>query len=216
MRYAVDVDAARRDVGRHQHAQPVLLKLARARSRWLCDLLPWIAAVSMRFWIRPFTTLSAPCFVRVNPAWRHGVLLKQIEQQRKFVAGFDMDDALIDAHRRCRLGVISTHTGSLRRAAARPAISFGMVAERTDSGAWPARGRDLADGMNEAQIEHLVDFVENENLDFCKAQHAPVDEIDKPAWRRNHDIDALATARIWLLMETPPKTVACDTRRNLP
>ena len=54
---------------------------------------------------------------------------------------------------------------------------------------------DLADRVDEAQIEHLVDFVEHEDFDLRQAQRAAVDEIDEAAGRRNEDIDAVARRR---------------------
>ena len=41
---AVDVDAARRDVGRDQRASLPARNAPSTRSRWFCDLLPWIAS----------------------------------------------------------------------------------------------------------------------------------------------------------------------------
>src|SRR2546421_57995 len=40
------------------------------RSRWPCDLLPWIACAAMPALTRPRTTLSAPCLVRVKTSAR--------------------------------------------------------------------------------------------------------------------------------------------------
>ena len=67
---AVDVDAAGGDVGRDQRLDPPLRKSFSARSRWFCDLLPWIASAEMPSLLRPRTTLSAPCLVRVNTRTR--------------------------------------------------------------------------------------------------------------------------------------------------
>ena len=47
---------------------------------------------------RPFTTLSAPCLVRVKTRVRgHRGIGEKIGEERELVARLDMDDALIDA-----------------------------------------------------------------------------------------------------------------------
>ena len=68
---AVDVDAAGGDVGRDQRLDPRRCGTsASTRSRWFCDLLPWIASAAMPPLLRPRTTLSAPCLVRVKTSAR--------------------------------------------------------------------------------------------------------------------------------------------------
>ena len=78
VRNAVDVEAAGRDVGRHQHRRPVRLE---RRQRALADALA-LVAVDRRGpnagAIQVFTILSAPCFVRANTIVRvNGVFCKK-------------------------------------------------------------------------------------------------------------------------------------------
>ena len=70
-------------------------------------------------------------------------------------------------------GATSTRTGSVSSSSARPAISFGMVAEKNRVwrcvGSMPAI---LRIGVDEAQVEHLVGLVEHEDLDLGQGQRA--------------------------------------------
>ncbi len=51
---------------------------------------------------------------------------------------------------------------------------------------------DLADGMDEAEVEHLVHFIEDENLDLGEAQGLALDEIDEAARCRHENVNAVA------------------------
>ncbi len=44
--------------------------------------------------------------------------------------------------------------------------------------------------MDEAEVEHLVGLVEDENLDAFQRQGATVDQVDQPARRGDEDVDA--------------------------
>ncbi|SUJ33288.1 Uncharacterised protein [Sphingomonas paucimobilis] len=47
-----------------------------------------------------------------------------------------------------------------------------------------------AQRVDEAQVEHLVGFVEHQDLDHRQVQEALLDQIDQPAGRRDQDVDA--------------------------
>ena len=44
--------------------------------------------------------------------------------------------------------------------------------------------------MDEAEVEHLVGLVEDEDLDVAQAQRPAVDEVEEPAGRGDEDVDA--------------------------
>ena len=49
---------------------------------------------------------------------------------------------------------------------------------------------DAADGVDEAEVEHLVDFIEHEDLELAEAHGAALDQIDEAARGRHQNIDA--------------------------
>ena len=49
---------------------------------------------------------------------------------------------------------------------------------------------DAADRLDEAEIKHLVDFVEHQKFDRVKTRDAGVEMIEKPAGRRDQHIEA--------------------------
>ncbi len=49
---------------------------------------------------------------------------------------------------------------------------------------------DAPDRVDEAHVEHLVGFVEHEDLDLVEAQRAAVEMVEQAAWRRHQDVDA--------------------------
>ena len=53
-------------------------------------------------------------------------------------------------------------------------------------------GGELADGVDEAQVEHLVDFVEDEDLDLGQGHGLAFDEVDEAAGRGDENVDAAA------------------------
>jgi hypothetical protein len=61
------------------------------------------------------------------------------------------------------------------------------------------RGGDLADGLDEAHVEHAVGLVEDENLDGAEIDDALVHQIQQAAGRGDDDVDS-AVQRA-LLME---------------
>ena len=59
--------------------------------------------------------------------------------------------------------------------------------------ALPLGGQELHDALervDEAEIEHLVGLVEDEDLDLAQAQRPPVDKVEQAAGRGDQDIDA--------------------------
>ena len=57
---------------------------------------------------------------------------------------------------------------------------------------------DALQGMDEAQIEHLVGFVEHQDLDVAQAQRPTVDEVEQAPGVATSDIDAVAQVPLLL------------------
>ena len=94
---AIHIDAAGGDIGSDQGAHSPLRKPASARSRWFCDLLPWIACAAMPALARLRTTLSAPCLVRVKTRARSiGSRLNMSTSILRLGRPVHPDDALFD------------------------------------------------------------------------------------------------------------------------
>ena len=144
---------------------------ASARSRWFCDLLPWMASARMPTLARPFTTLSAPCLVRVKISARStGSCFRSWARIAGLGGEVDLDDALGDAldgggHRRHRdAGGVAQHR-------------FGELGDVLGHGGREEQrlpldrqlGDDFADVVDEAHVEHAVGFVEHEELDLSRA-----------------------------------------------
>ena len=53
------------------------------------------------------------------------------------------------------------------------------------------RADDAADRFDEAEIEHLIDFVEHEEFGLAEMGDAAVEMIDEPAGRRDEHVEAL-------------------------
>ena len=157
---------ARRNIRGDQSLDIAVAKGASTRSRWLCDLLPWIVPGAMPAWIKLRTTLSAPCLVRVKIRARSiGLLPQHVDEDRRLGAAIDADDALLDALDRRG----DRRHGDLDRVAQHLRGEFGDGAQawwpRTSASAVPGRqlGNDLADVVDEAHVEHPVGFIEHEN-----------------------------------------------------
>ena len=60
--------------------------------------------------------------------------------------------------------------------------------------------------MDEAEVEHLVGLVEDEDFELAKRQRALVDEVEQAAGRGDQHVEAARdTSRTLLWLGTPPK-----------
>ncbi len=88
-------------------------------------------------------------------------------------------------------GATDTLTGSRRSSSARPAISRGIVAEKKRFWRRDRKVRDDApDRLLEAEVEHLVGFVEHEDLGAVEHRIALAHVVEQPPRRGNQDVDA--------------------------
>ncbi len=190
---AVDVDAAGGDVGgdqradvagaeRRQHALAVVLRLVAV------DGVGRNAGLS-----RPFTTLSAPCLVRVKTSARlTGSSLRSCAR----IAGLAAKSTWM-----MRWSMRSTveATGVTATRAGSRSICVGEIGDVLRHGGREEQrlaldrqlGDDFADVVDEAHVEHAVGFVEHEELDLAELQRVALHEVEQAAGRGHHDFDAL-------------------------
>ncbi len=70
--------------------------------------------------------------------------------------------------------------------------------------------------MDEAHVEHVIGFVEHENLDFSELQRTLADEVQQAPRRRDEHIDA-AFERLDLLADADaPNTTVVESPRKRP
>ena len=165
---------------------------ASARSRWLCDLLPWIASAASPAFSSARTTLSAPCLVRVKTSARSIAASREhFDQQRQLAGAVDVNDALIDLLGRGGLG----RDRNPDRIVQHPLGKIGDFARHggREEQVLPAR-RQLADDrpdvVDEPHVEHAVGFVEHEDLDPIELDGAKLHQVAQPARRRDQHVDA--------------------------
>ncbi len=120
-----------------------------------------------------------------------GGFAQKIGKQRELVRNLRMDDMLhhlfdgggdgrdLDAGRRLQQGV--GKAGDFLRHGRREEEILPVLRQE--------RG-DAANGVDEAEVEHLVDFIEHEDLELAQADGAALDQIDETARGRHQDIDA--------------------------
>ena len=218
---AVDVDAAGRDVGRDQRRAPApLRKAASARSRWFCDLLPWIASAAMPARTRLRTTLSAPCLVRVKISARSTVSCRSTSTSvASLCRAIDADDR---AARSCST-VVATGVTSTRHRIAQHVR--GQIGDRPRHGRGehqrlPLRRQlrdDFPDVVDEAHVEHAVGFVEHEELDAARDRSALLcTRSSRRPGVATRMSTPLSSARTCAPIDTPPIASADRRRRCRP
>ena len=148
-----------------------LRKSSSARMRWLWLLLPWIASAPTPAASRCCATRSAPRLVRVKTMAREIVrVVHQLDQHVALGAAVDEEHMLVDAlgggrHRRHGdLRRIMQHVlreaGDLLRHGRREEQRLALLRQLGD---------DLADRDDEAEVEHVVGFVEHEHFGRSRA-----------------------------------------------
>ena len=165
---------------------------ASTRSRWPCDLLPWIASAA-----KPGLLEGADHLVGAvlgagedqRPVDRF--LPQHLDQQRRLAGAVDVDDALIDLLGGRGLG----RDGDADRVAQHALGQLGDLARHGggEEQGLPARRQladDRADVVDEAHVEHAVGFVEHEDLDAVEPHRAHLHEIEQPARGRHQHVDA--------------------------
>ena len=197
---ALDVDAPRRDVGGDEDAARAVAKGA---ERPLALRLGLVAVDRGR---RDALVLQVAHHLvgAVLGAGEHQHALDlRIAQKRReegrLAGGGDVKDALLDP----------LHGGGDRRHRHLDRIAQVLVRERRDRvrhGRGEEQGLALAgqelhdalQGVDEAEVEHLVGLVQNQDLDIAQGERAAVDEVEQAARGGDEDVDAGAELALLL------------------
>ena len=65
---------------------------------------------------------------------------------------------------------------------------------------WRQAPQQVADVLDEAEVEHAVGFVENRHLDLVELEHALLEVVDDAARRADQDVDAVLDRLALLLV----------------
>ena len=211
-RDAVDVDAARRDVGRDQHARAAGLERVERRWRAPCDLLPWMASARTPRASSCSARRFAPCLVRVNTSTRFivGSRSTSLSSARLSARSTSSTHCATRLDGARRPGATATSHG-VDQDACRPACGSRRASSPRTSGSAAARQRrdDAADVVDEAHVQHAIGLVEHEHLDGLEAARdpAPSGRAGGPgvATRMSTSRRSASTCGPW---PTPPKITA--------
>ncbi len=191
---AVDVDAARRDVGRHQHADLAGRGTRRARARagsaTCCRGSPRRAM--LRLGERTHDLVGAVLGAGEDQHAVDRLAAQQLRQQRGLGGAVDQITRWSMRSTVVAAGVTATRTGSFSMELASSVISRGMVAEKNR--VWRLAGSlrdDAPDVVDEAHVEHAVGFVEHEDLDAVELHGAVRHQVEQPPGRRHQHVDAV-------------------------
>ena len=171
-----------------------------ARSRCGCDLLPWIASALDAGALQVpddavGAVLGAGEDERAVDLGVHG-LQHRASSSACFSAWLTKMTRLLDAlggRRLRRHRDLHRIVQELRRRARRSPC--GIVAEKNRLWRFLRQHADDAlQRMDEAEVEHLVGLVEDEDLDVAEVERALVDQVEQAAGRGDEDVDAARQA----------------------
>ena len=169
-------------------------KAPSARSRWPWLLLPWIAADLMPDDLElAHDLVGAVLGAGEDDGALHLGNAQRLRQQRRLLAGLGEDHALVDLLGRGRDGRDRNldRIGEIGRGDLADRLRHGRR-EQQGLALGRDQGGDPAQRMDEAEIEHLVGLVEDEELDLAQRDGALVDEVEQAAGRGDEDVDMLA------------------------
>ena len=188
------IDAARRDIGRHQHPAGASLEIGQRAFALRLALV----AVD-RFGNDPgIAQLAHDAIGAMFGAAEHQraidrLVLEHELQQRRLFGLVDVDDRLFDALSGGgrRLDRHLDRVGQIFRRQFLDRLGHGC---RKEQGLALARQQadDPAQIMDEPEIEHLVGFVEDKDFNKLEIDRAALDEVEQATRGGNHDIDAAA------------------------
>ena len=196
VRQVVDVDAACRDVGRHQGPDVAALEAGqrlRARSLALvavqCQRLD--AVLDQVF----SDVVGAEFGAREDQHLTPVVFGNDVRQQRFLLAATDRVDQLRDALHR---GVARRHLNAQRVFQQRGGEFADLIAEggREQQALLVLghHGQHFFHVMDKAHVEHAVGFVEHQDLYLTEIEHALLQQIEQTARCRHQNVDALFDA----------------------
>ena len=166
---------------------------------------------------RCFISFSAPCLVRRKTIERPSGLSVRIFFSISVLAFWPATKCTYCSTLSAALpgGETSTLTGSVRKLAARSAIAFGMVAENSQGLALGRNHlRDLAQVVDEAEVEHLVGLVEHQIGDGAQRDGVTGDQVEQAARGGDEDVGALFELQL-LLADRGAADDLVDPQRGL-
>ena len=166
-------------------------KPARARSRWPCDLLPWMAAALMPSVSSRLTALSAPRLVRVNTITRSPLRARIRPARAPILAGVCMCMTECSTLSAVFLaGTTETSVGFFQVTRGELADFLGH-GRREQQGLAIVRGhrQNALDCRHEADVEHLVGLVEHHHFDLVQGHGALLDQVHQAARGGDENID---------------------------
>ncbi|EWS52902.1 hypothetical protein X551_04306 [Methylibium sp. T29] len=196
VRQLVDVDAARGDVGCHQHLERAALEVGqRLGARGLA-----LVAVDRHRGDALVVQILGEAVGAVLHAAEHQHLvpilaLDQVGQQFLLLVAVDRMDLLRDG---LDGAVAARHLDHLRAVQQAVGQGLDLVAEgRAEQQALLLLRHDrqhLLDVVDEAHVEHAVGFIEHEDLDVAQVQRALLVVVEQAAGRGHQDVDAALEA----------------------
>ncbi len=168
------------------------MKPASARSRLFCDLLPWIAAASTPAPEQvPGHLVGAVLGAGEHDGAGDRGLGHELGEHRLLGRLVDMDHALLDPldrgrgrddlDRRRVLEQLGRERGDVVGQGGREEQALALLRHMA---------HHAPDGVDEADVEHAVDLVQDHDLDPVEPDRALAQMVDQPARRRHQDVDA--------------------------
>ena len=197
VRQLVDVDAARGNVGRHQHLQFASLELAQGTGAGTLALVAVDGHGGDAFLLQELhQAVGAVLHAREHQHLVPVVLLDQVRQQILLLVATDRVHFLGDG---LGGGVATGHLNHLRRI--QQTLGQGLDLIRKGGREQQALllrwqdGQHLLDVMDEAHVQHAVGFVEHEELDLAQIEVALLMVIQQAAGRGHQHVNAIAQTR---------------------
>ena len=190
--HAVDVDAARGEIGGDQHAR---LAAAEVLERLLTGVLRLVAVDRLgahaTILQRLGDAVGAALGAREDDDSLERAVRQEMAEQRALVGGVHEVDALVDPVDRAALRRdldllrilqdLRRELGDVARHGRREEQRLAVLGDRAG---------DTTDVTNEAHVEHAVGFVEDEEGHAAELHVTAVDQVEQTARRGDEDIDA--------------------------
>ncbi|MCB9533683.1 MAG: hypothetical protein H6698_05120 [Myxococcales bacterium] len=193
VRHVVDVEAARREVGRDQHADRAAAEAVERALARILRLVPMDRrrddAVALEVLHEPVGAVLGP---REHDRPLHRGLRQQLGDQPALVGLVDEQDALIDALDGRRLRRHLDAHGVVEKA--RRELGDRTRHRRREEQVLPL-GRQHAehapDVVDEPHVEHAVRLVEDEEVHATEVDEAAPDEVEEATRGRDQDVERL-------------------------
>ncbi len=187
-----DIEAARRQISRHEHPNTPALQVGeRLRSATLTH-----AAVQRRCGEASLHELARDVLGAVLAGHEHqhagpSVLVEQMAQQQRARAHVHLERALLDQRATGQhLGFDRDPLGLLEQLFSQGLHGVREGRRKQQLLATRRQQREhVRQLLGEAEREHAIRFVEHQRLERRKPQRIAAQQVEQAAWRRDHDVD---------------------------